>query len=204
MIDELVDYAYRGAFAEVPVESPDVMPLLRRRAAVARSWLLLPVLWKARLGTLSAGWRDELPRPEGPLAWDAAGAVDELRRMPIEPWEPGPVVGDEDPARVWFLEMSAAAAGVCGHAEGAFAYRLVNPRDRVARQPEFDMWRLSRLAGGAVAAAAYESAGGLFTLSDLAGLDGADPDPMTLGPDVRALIYAPRPSYWGVAPVVDR
>ena len=51
MINELVDYAYRGAFAEVPVESPDVMPLLRRRAAVSRSWLLLPVLWKARLGT---------------------------------------------------------------------------------------------------------------------------------------------------------
>ncbi len=103
MINELVDYAYRGAFAEVPAESPDVMPLLRRRAAVSRSWLLLPVLWKARLGTLSAGWRDELPRPEGPLAWDAAGAVNELRRMPIEPWEPGPVVGGEDPARVWFF-----------------------------------------------------------------------------------------------------
>ena len=30
MINELVDYAYRGAFAEVPVESPDVMPLLPR------------------------------------------------------------------------------------------------------------------------------------------------------------------------------
>ncbi|MUL61200.1 hypothetical protein B5P44_01200 [Mycobacterium sp. CBMA 213] len=116
---------------------------------MARAALMLPVLWGARAGTLSPGWRALLPTtatvPNGDWHLYVLVAM-ELAELEIQPWEP-----DGNPAFAldsWFTLARREAFAVADHAARDFERGLVSLKVVLACHAACVLTDASYLAAG--------------------------------------------------------
>lgn len=162
------------------------------RACAARIWLLLPVLWQARIGGLDKGWRGQVRAAASGAAAgsvEVAAAVMEIGEWPLQAWEPDANVGARPAADAWHQAVSALLLDV---------WALVHYGERHYRIDRDSPWHTDTVpaacqTAGALMTASYRSALTQAEQGEAAALRGAA---VGFVPVDQRLIETPPPWYW--------
>ncbi|WP_142304886.1 hypothetical protein [Mycobacterium avium] len=162
------------------------------RVCAARIWLLLPVLWQARIGGLDQGWRGQVRAAASRAAAgsvEVAAVVMEISEWPRQAWEPDANVGARVAADAWHQAMSTLLLD---------AWALVHYGERQYRSDRDSPWHTETVP------AACQTAATVMSMAHRSALTQAEHgEPVVLGdagagfaPADRRLIETPAPWYW--------